>query len=175
MSIFSKRREAVEENPRPAQAPTAMTAQHNQPQPTVAAPSAPRPTPTAGPGPTSIGRTVTIKGEIRSDEDLLVDGQVEGRLDLGRNRLVVGASGQVRATIGAREVDVHGTVNGNVEATERIILRKDSNLVGDMKMASIVIEDGAYFKGSIDITRPQDTSAAAPGAAPKAPSHSSAG
>ena len=111
---------------------------------------------------TSVGRSVAIKGDIHSEEDLLIDGQVEGSLDLGQHRLVVGPNAQIRAKIAAREVDVHGVVVGNIEAVERIILRKDAKVVGDLKMASIGIEDGAIFKGMIDITRPQ-------GAAPPAP------
>ena len=104
---------------------------------------------------TTIGRSVTIKGDIRSEEDLLIDGQVEGTLDLGQHRLVVGPNAQVRARIAAREVEVQGVVNGNVEAVERITLRKNSKVVGDLKMAGVVIEDGANFKGNIDITRSQ--------------------
>lgn len=164
MSIFTKRREEDEEMPRPGEAPPHMTAHLSQPHTTVAAQ-----------GSTTIGRTVTIKGEIRSEEDLLIDGQMEGRLDLGRNRLVVGPNAKVRAAVVAREVDVQGVVNGNVEAAERIILRKDSKLVGDLKMASVVIEDGAYFKGSIDITPPQDASSSAPAAVAKLPAFTKAG
>jgi len=108
---------------------------------------------------TTIGRAVTIKGDIHSEEDLLIDGQVEGTLELGLHRLVVGPNAQIRATITAREVEVQGVVTGNVEAVERIILRKASKVVGDLKMAGVAIEDGANFKGMIDITRP-------PGAAP---------
>jgi len=135
----------------------------------VVSPPASRTSPAAAQGSTSIGRSVTIKGEIRSGEDLLIDGQMEGRLDLGQNRLVVGPNGQVRASIVAREVDVQGVVNGNVEASERIILRKDAKLVGDLKMTSVVIEDGAYFKGSIDITRPPEANSSAPVAIAKPP------
>ena len=169
MSMFIKRREQDEELPRPAGAPPRVTAQPSPPHTAVAAPPAPPTMPVAAQGTTTIGRTVTIKGEVRSEEDLLIDGQMEGRLDLGRNRLVVGPNGTVRADIGAREVDLHGVINGNVEAAERIILRKNSKLVGDLKMASVVIEDGAYFKGSIDITRPQDANSAAPAAVAKPP------
>ena len=158
MSLFPKRREDEEEIPRPGEAPSPRTAPPSQMHTTAAAK-----------GSTSIGPTVTIQGDIRSDEDLLIDGQMEGRLDLGRNRLVVGANGKIRATIVAREVDVQGVVNGNVEAAERIILRKNSQLVGDLKMASVVIEDGAYFKGSIDITRPQEANSTAPAVVAKPP------
>jgi cytoskeletal protein CcmA (bactofilin family) len=86
---------------------------------------------------------------------------VEGTLDLGQRCLVVGPNAQVRARITAREVEVQGVVNGNVEAGERIILRASSKVVGDLKMAGVVIENWANFKGSIDITRPSD--AAPPG------------
>jgi cytoskeletal protein CcmA (bactofilin family) len=174
MSLFTKRRED-DEIPRPAEAPARMTVQPGQPHMSAAAPPAPRTTPVAAGAGTSIGRTVTIKGEIRSEEDLVIDGQIEGRLDLGRNRLVIGPNGKVRADIGAREVDVHGVVNGNVEAAERIILRKNSKLVGDLKMTSVVIEDGAYFKGSIDITRAQEANATGPTVVPKPPTLPTAG
>ena len=103
----------------------------------------------------TIGPHVTIKGDIRSEEDLMIDGQVEGTLDLGQHRLVVGPSAQIDARITAREVEVQGVVVGNIEAVERIILRESSKVVGDLKMAGVVIEDGANFKGSIDITQPQ--------------------
>ena len=111
---------------------------------------------------TSIARSITIKGDIRSDVDLLIDGQVEGTLNVGQHRLVVGASAQVRASITAREVEVQGVVVGNVEAVERIVLRENAKVVGDLKTAGIVIEDGANFKGSIAITPPDDEAPPAP-------------
>ncbi len=101
-----------------------------------------------------------IKGEIFSRDELRVDGEVEGKLE-SQNRLTLNASGKVNATIKAAEVVVAGTVKGNVEATQRIVLRKGANLVGDVKTAGIVIEDGAYFRGGIDITRPEVSKAAA--------------
>ncbi len=105
---------------------------------------------------------MTIKGEISGEENLQIDGEFEGRLHLNGNRVVVGPTGRVRAAIVAREVDVQGEVGGNVDASEKIILRKNSKLVGDLKMASVEIEDGAYFKGSIDITAPRAARAAPP-------------
>ena len=174
MSIFTKRRED-EEIPRPGETPSRMTAHPGQLHTTAVAPSASRTLPVAAPGSTSIGRTVTIKGDIHSEEDLLIDGQMEGRLDLGRNRLVVGPNGRVRAAIAAREVEVQGVVDGNVEAAERIVLRKNSKMVGDLKMAGVVIEDGAYFKGSIDITRPHDANSTAPAVIAKPPALPDAG
>ena len=111
-----------------------------------------------------IGRAVTIKGEILSQEDLVVDGEVEGTVSAEGHRITVGPKGRIRANIKARELAVQGSVQGNVEAVDRFIIRKEGSLVGDVKMAGIVIEDGAYFKGSIDITRPRPENAKAQGA-----------
>ncbi len=115
----------------------------------------------------TIGKAVQIKGQIYSEEDLRLDGQVEGTIELPGNSLIIGTSGKVQATIKAREVDVLGTVHGDIVAGDKITIRKAANLVGDLKSATISIEDGAYFKGSIDIVRP-----AAPTKAVIAPSPS---
>jgi cytoskeletal protein CcmA (bactofilin family) len=102
-----------------------------------------------------IGKSVIIKGQIFSREDLYLDGEIEGTVEVPENRLTIGPHGKLQASIKAREVVVLGVVNGNVEASERIDIRKDSKLVGDIKTARIMIEDGAYFKGSIDIVKPE--------------------
>src|SRR5262249_46621313 len=91
-------------------------------------------------------------------DELRIDGEVEGKLEL-KNRLTIGPSGKADCQIKATEVVVAGSVKGNVEASERIILRNGANLVGDVKTAGIVIEDGAYFKGGIDIMRPEPAKA----------------
>ena len=104
-------------------------------------------------GSASIGKSVTIKGQIFSREDLIVDGEIEGGIELNDHRLTVGPNGRVHAGIKAREIVVLGSIEGNVEALDKIDIRKDAKLVGDIKTARIVIEDGAYFKGSIDIVR----------------------
>jgi cytoskeletal protein CcmA (bactofilin family) len=104
-------------------------------------------------GAASIGKSVTIKGQIFSREDLIVDGEIEGAIELNDHRLTVGPNGRVKAGIKAREIVVLGSIDGNVEALDKIDIRKDAKLVGDIKTARIVIEDGAYFKGSIDIVR----------------------
>lgn len=109
-----------------------------------------------------IGKSVVVKGQILSDEDLYVDGQIEGTVELPGNRLTVGLSGKVKASVKAREVDAIGTIHGDIVAVEKIIIRKEAHLVGDLKSASISIEDGAYFKGSIDIVRPVPAKPAAP-------------
>src|SRR5437660_1133046 len=104
-------------------------------------------------GAASIGKSVTIKGQIFSREDLIVDGEIEGAIELNEHRLTVGPNGRVRAGIKAREIVVLGSIDGNVEALDKIDIRKDAKLIGDIKTARIIIEDGAYFKGSIDIVR----------------------
>ena len=95
---------------------------------------------------------MSVKGEIYSREELFVDGEIQGSIEL-QHRLTVGPNGKIRATIKAREVVLHGSIQGNVQAVEKIIIREKGSLVGDIKTAGIVIEDGAYFKGSIDITK----------------------
>ncbi|MDQ6760124.1 MAG: polymer-forming cytoskeletal protein [Acidobacteriota bacterium] len=104
-------------------------------------------------GTAMIGKSVTIKGQIFSREDLTVDGEVEGSIELQEHRLTIGPHGKIHAGVKAREIVVLGSINGNVEASDKIDIRKDAKLVGDIKTARIVIEDGAYFKGSIDITK----------------------
>jgi cytoskeletal protein CcmA (bactofilin family) len=118
----------------------------------------------------TIGKSVSIKGQIFSRENLTVDGEVEGSIELHEHRLTVGPNGKVNAGVKAREIIILGTVLGNVEALDKIDIRKDAKLVGDIKTARIVIEDGAYFKGSIDIVR-KDTAptVTAPAAKPQQP------
>lgn len=116
-----------------------------------------------------IGKSVTIKGTIMGQEDLYLDGEIEGMVELPENRFVIGKSGKVQANIKAKEVDVLGTVHGDIVAGERITIRKDATLVGNLKSSTISIEDGAFFKGSIDIVRPAPVKAAPAMAAPAPP------
>ena len=125
-------------------------------------PSEPRTEPTRG-GNAIIGKSVIIKGQIYGREDLTIDGEVEGTVELQEHRLTIGPHGKVRADIKAREIVVLGNVYGNVDVADKIEIRKDAKLVGDIKTARIVIEDGAYFKGTTDIVRPE------PKPAPPAP------
>ena len=113
-------------------------------------------------GPAVIGKSVMIKGQIFSREDLTIDGEIDGSVELHEHRLSVGPNGKLQAGVKAREVVVLGTIHGNVEASDKIDIRKDAKLVGDIKTARIVIEDGAYFKGSIDIARPEQARTPAP-------------
>jgi cytoskeletal protein CcmA (bactofilin family) len=95
---------------------------------------------------------MTVKGEVYSREELHVDGEIQGSVEL-QHRLTVGPHGKIRANVKAKEVVVQGSIQGNVQSAEKIIIREKGSLIGDIKTAGIVIEDGAYFKGSIDITR----------------------
>jgi cytoskeletal protein CcmA (bactofilin family) len=137
----------------------------NQPaQPSPPAPAAPATNHqhhSPAPGPTVLGKSMKIIGEVSSDEELYLDGDLEGKLEL-RNRLTIGPNSKVNADIKAQEIVVFGTVKGNVESESRVSLRTGASIVGDIKTAGIVIEDGAYFKGGIDISRASDAAKAPP-------------
>jgi len=100
-----------------------------------------------------LGASLHVKGEISGNEDLHIDGSVEGLVQLEDRKLTVGASAKLTADVVAREVVVYGTVKGNLRARDRIEIKKDGSVVGDLTTARIMIEDGAYFKGSIEIDR----------------------
>ncbi|MBI3665678.1 MAG: polymer-forming cytoskeletal protein [Acidobacteria bacterium] len=110
--------------------------------------------PQVRPGQAHIGKSVLVKGEIAASEDLYVDGEVRGAIDLRDYSLTVGPNGKVEANVTAREIVVYGSLNGNVAASEKIEIRKTGSILGDLSTARIIIEDGAYFKGSIDIMKP---------------------
>ena len=100
-----------------------------------------------------LGQSLHFKGEISGNEDLHLDGSVEGLIHLEDRKLVIGASAKVTADVIAREVVVYGNVKGNLQARDRIEIKKDGSVVGDLTTARIMIEDGAYFKGSIEIEK----------------------
>jgi len=100
-----------------------------------------------------LGASLHVKGEISGNEDLHIDGSVEGLIQLDDRKLTVGATAKVTADVVAREVVVYGNVKGNLRGRDRIEIKKDGSVVGDLTTARIMIEDGAYFKGSIEIDR----------------------
>jgi cytoskeletal protein CcmA (bactofilin family) len=121
---------------------------------TVMSTDAMRPLSTTPSGSTArLGASLHVKGEISGNEDLHIDGSVEGLIQLEDRKLTVGASAKVTADVVAREVVVYGSVKGNLRARDRIEIKKDGSVVGDLTTARIMIEDGAYFKGSIEIDR----------------------
>jgi cytoskeletal protein CcmA (bactofilin family) len=102
----------------------------------------------------TIGKSLVIKGEVTGSESLYIDGKVEGSINLAGNRVTVGRNGQVAANISAREIVVLGKVRGNVTASDRVDIRSEGSLTGDVTAQRISIEDGAFFKGGIDIRKP---------------------
>ncbi len=113
------------------------------------------PTKVSGPasGAAAIGKSVVVKGDIYSREDLYVDGEVEGAIEVQEHRLTVGPNGRVKANVRAREAVIRGTVHGDIEAADRIDIRKEAKVVGDLRTTRIAVEEGAYFKGSVDVVR----------------------
>jgi cytoskeletal protein CcmA (bactofilin family) len=117
-----------------------------------------------------IGKSVVIKGELSGSEDLYVDGTVEGTIQLQGNNLVVGPNGHVHADVNAKGVIVQGKLEGNIRASDRAELRKSAVIVGDIVTQRIAIEDGAYFKGKVEIQKEATKPNSQPGARPEAQS-----
>ena len=140
---------ATPEQPRPtpAPAPTAV------PTPMEPAP-APRNASVNTAEQATIGKSLVIKGEVTGSESLYIDGRVEGSINLPGNRVTVGRNGVVSANILAREVVVLGKVKGNLTASDRLDIRNEGSLTGDVVAQRVSIEDGAFFKGGIDIRKP---------------------
>jgi cytoskeletal protein CcmA (bactofilin family) len=143
-----------------SQTPTSPTQPERPAAPTPISSSAPEPAATA-PRPVAatsadqatIGKSLVIKGEVTGSESLYIDGRVEGSINLAGNRVTVGRNGVVSANINAREIVVLGKVRGNLTASDRVDIRSDGSLTGDVVAARISIEDGAFFKGGIDIRK----------------------
>ena len=116
--------------------------------------SSPRPAVSNTAEQATIGKSLVIKGEVTGSESLYIDGRVEGSISLAGNRVTIGRNGVVAANISAREIVVLGKVRGNLTASDRVDIRNDGSLTGDVVAARISIEDGAFFKGGIDIRKP---------------------
>lgn len=152
------RRKEEENIPKPSQTPASTPATVTSPsierrESSVSSQTMPRNYDMPSGNSATIGKAVMIKGQIFSREDLVIDGEMEGSVEAQEHRVTIGPNGKVNAGVKAREIVILGAIHGNVEATDKIDIRKDARLVGDIKTARIVIEDGAYFKGSIDITK----------------------
>ena len=120
---------------------------------------------TAPGGLANIGKTVSVKGDLSGSEDIYVDGVVEGSIQLPGNSVTVGPSGRVKADVTAKNLIVGGTLDGNVHASERTELRKTAVVNGDVQTKRIAIEEGAYFKGKLEIISEAKAPAAAAAAA----------
>jgi cytoskeletal protein CcmA (bactofilin family) len=99
----------------------------------------------------TIGKSVQIRGEVKGSEDLLVDGLVEGTITLSDSRLTIGANARVQANVGARDVVILGTLNGNINAAGRVELRAGCQVIGDLRAARLAIEENAVFTGKVDL------------------------
>jgi cytoskeletal protein CcmA (bactofilin family) len=99
----------------------------------------------------TIGRTLVIKGEISGAEALYIDGRIEGKISLPDNRVTIGRNGNVQANINAREVVVMGKVNGNIDCSDRVDIRSEGSVTGDVSTVRISVEDGAILKGGIQV------------------------
>ena len=175
MSSWTSKKEE-QPAPRPAAASPAPPAPPVAPpmpeirKETIPVSSTPHRVPDADPRNTAtIGKAVKVVGQIFTKEDLNVDGDVEGTIESHENKVTIGTTGRVQASVKAREVVIFGQVQGNVEATDKVDIRREAKLVGDITTARISIEDGALFKGSIDIRKPEPKPAVTAGA-PAAPS-----
>src|SRR5580658_1992221 len=151
---------------KPNQPGTPATPEPARPTPPSGAPifdTAPRPSAPSAAGvippgeQATIGKSLVVKGELSGSESLYIDGKVEGAINLPGNRVTVGRNGQVAANIVAREIVVLGKVRGNCQASDRVDIRSEGSLTGDVVAARISIEDGAFFKGGIDIRKPGGT------------------
>jgi cytoskeletal protein CcmA (bactofilin family) len=120
--------------------------------PSTLNPSAPVKTVTSPIEQASIGRTLVIKGEISGNESLYIDGKVEGTLTFKDHRVTVGRNGVVAANIAAREVVIMGKVTGNIECSDRVDIRSEGSLTGDIVSQRISVEDGAMLRGSVQLT-----------------------
>lgn len=100
-----------------------------------------------------IGRSIQIKGELTGNEDLTIDGTVEGKIELKENSLTIGPNGNIKADINAKAVTITGEVHGNVTAEEKVEIRETGKLRGDIVTPRLVIADGAFFKGSVEMDK----------------------
>ncbi len=147
---------------KPTNAPNAAPTSSPEPQrsytPPVAEPSViSRPSASVAITPqeqATLGKSLVIKGEVTGSESLYIDGRVEGSINLPGNRVTVGRNGVVSANIAAREIVILGKVRGNMTASDRFDIRSEGSLTGDIVAQRVSIEEGAYFKGGIDIRKP---------------------
>jgi cytoskeletal protein CcmA (bactofilin family) len=143
---------------KPANQPNAAPTPSPEPQryspPAPEPPVAPRPTAATPQEQATLGKSLVIKGEVTGSESLYIDGRVEGSINLPGNRVTVGRNGVVSANINAREIVILGKVRGNMTASDRFDIRSEGSLTGDIVAQRVSIEEGAFFKGAIEINKP---------------------
>jgi cytoskeletal protein CcmA (bactofilin family) len=149
---------------RAAPDPVAQSTQKNQEPPTQ-----------GGKHVANIGKSISIKGDLTGNEDMVIEGKVEGKVDLPNNQLTVGANGTVKAEISAKAVVVVGRVTGNVNGTERVEIQGTGVVEGDVSSPRLVVAEGAVLNGAIKMTKKAGTGAAEPPTPPPAPEVRKAG
>jgi cytoskeletal protein CcmA (bactofilin family) len=122
-----------------------------------------------------LGKSVVFKGQIQSREDLIIEGEVEGTIEMIEHRLTIAPDGDVKADVMAREIEVLGSLEGKAEAVDKVYIRRGAKFIGDIHSAGIVIEDGGYIKGNIDLSRQLSESLTQPAAADPYPVRSESG
>ena len=152
-----KRDESVKPATPPAPSPAAAP-----PAPASAAPAASEPRAQLGRDNVNIGKSVIIKGELSGSEDLTIEGHVEGRIDLKDNVLTIGPNGKIKAEVFAKSVVVLGEVTGNVTASEKVDIRDNGSVDGDIASPRVAIAEGAHFRGAVDMQRAGTKPAAKP-------------
>ena len=146
-----KRDESPSPTPHPVPEP------QSPPRPVAAAPGAPAPEPPRRSGDrATIGPSIFIKGDLAGEEDLVIEGRVEGKVDLKQNNVTIGKNGRVKADVLGKVVVIEGEVDGNVFAREQAILRQSGAIRGNITAPRVILEDGSRFKGSIDMEQPKE-------------------
>jgi cytoskeletal protein CcmA (bactofilin family) len=159
-----KRDESVKPATPPAQTPAATPS-----APVAAAPAVSEPRTQIGRDNVNIGKSVIIKGELSGSEDLTIEGHVEGRIDLKDNVLTIGPNGKIKAEVFAKAVVVLGEVTGNVTASEKVDIRDNGSVDGDIASPRVAIAEGAHFRGAVDMQRAGAKAQAKPAAPAPAP------
>jgi len=174
--MWKRENETTPPTPAPATPLSSASASSSSPSPAprrepeapAPAPRAIEPMPAASVGRTTIGAGTVVRGEMTGEEDLLVEGRVEGKIELRANAVTVGAKGRLTAEVHARAILIDGEVDGDLTAEEQIVVRKSGRVRGDLTAPRVTIEDGARFKGSVDMEPKRATASAQAPASPRA-------
>jgi len=161
--MWKRENETTPENANPSPAGSAPRREApSAPPPRASEPSSPPST--SGGSRAVIGGATVVRGEISGEEDLLIEGRVEGKIQLAQNAVTIGAKGRLSAEVVARAILIDGEVDGDLTAEEQIVLRKGGRVRGDLTAPRVTIEDGARFKGSIDMEPKRSSSSVSPAA-----------
>ena len=152
--VWKKSDDPPTHHPEPTPAPRPMTASTPAPSP---APTSANEPPRRSSTNATIGPSIFIKGDLSGEEDLVIEGRVEGKVDLKQNNVTIGKNGRVRADVFGKVVIIEGEVDGNVFAREQAILRQAGAIRGNITAPRVMLEDGSRFKGSIDMEAPKET------------------